>query len=124
VTTLVDLPQVERATLRMLAATGLAAFGRLSRERDGSPVRLVVSNYAFTELTTAIQNEYCDRYLSQATHGIIISNSAVFAASIRGRSDAELIAWLRARGLPAQLETSHALLCPSDHMCGVSMIHW
>ena len=124
ITTLVDLPQVEHTALRMLHETGLGGHGRLSLERDQASIPLVISNYAFTELSAASQESYFDRYLKSATHGLIISNAAHFASTIRGRSDDMLVAWLREAGLPAKLEYRNDLLGPGDHLCGVSMIHW
>jgi hypothetical protein len=123
-TTLVDLPQVEHSALRMLGETDLASHGRLSRDRRDSNAHLVISNYAFTELNSKIQNQYFEKYLKHAAHAVIISNSAIFAASIRGRSDDDLIGWFRSAGHPAKLETQNELLGPGDHLCGVSIIHW
>lgn len=124
VTTLVDLPQVEQCALRMLSETGLAAHAKSSSATPTRPAALVVSNYAFTELNASVQEEYLARYLKDAAHGVIISNSAVFSQSIQGRSDHELIAWFRSEGIPAKLETVNELLSPSDHLNGVTLIHW
>lgn len=124
VTTLVDLPPVERSAMRMLDELGLGCHGCLSEARVSSAVPLVISNYAFTELNAGIQDQYLEKYLRRAAHGVIISNAGVFSASIRGRSDHDLIAWLRAAGLSATLETANDLLGPGDELCGVSMIRW
>ncbi len=124
VTTLVDLPQVESCAMRMLGETGLAKH---ARPGDGSSARsaeLVISNYAFTELSAAVQEDYLARYLKNAAHGVIVSNAAIFSRSIQGRSDDELIGWLRRAGIPAKLETSNELLGPGDHLNGVTLIHW
>lgn len=123
-TTLVDLPQVERAALRMLEENGLAAHAGTSSGHRDKPSSLVISNYAFTELNASIQQDYMDKYLRQTPHGVIVSNSSVFARTIRGRSDEELVAWLRSEGLPAELETANEILGPGDHLCGVTLIHW
>jgi len=124
ITTLVDLPAVEQSAMRMLDENGLGQHGCLSQERNPSTVPLVISNYAFSELNAVIQDQYLERYLKRADHGVIISNAGIFAATIHGRSDLELIAWLRAAGLDAKLEHVNDLLAPSDHLCGVSMIRW
>lgn len=124
VTTLVDLPQVERSAMRMLIDNGLGGHARLGAEHPGTDARLVISNYAFTELDASLQKDYFERYLKPAPHGVIISNSAVFAESIRGHSDGELVAWFQAEGLPAKLESANDLLSPCDHLCGVTLIHW
>ena len=124
VTTVVDLPQVEMSALRMLNETGLGRHGRLSGEWNGSSVPLVISNYAVTELNATIQEHYFETYLKHAAHGIIISNSGVFASTIGGRTDDELIARFRAGGLDAGMETANDLLGPCDYLCGVGMIRW
>lgn len=123
-TTLVDLPQVERCALRMLEETSLAGHAKSSAETPARPAALVISNYAFTELSASIQEEYLARYLKQADHGVIVSNSSIFSRSIEGRSDQELIAWFRSEGIPAKLETVNELLSPGDHLNGVTLIHW
>ena len=123
-TTLVDLPAVEKSAMRMLEENGLHRHGCLSHERTHATVPLVISNYAFSELNATIQDQYLERYLKRADHGVIISNAGIFAATIRGRSDHELIAWLRDAGLDARLETSNELLGPGDQLCGVNMIRW
>ena len=124
ITTLVDLPQVERSAMRMLTETGLAEYGRLSRESNESSGKFVISNYAFTELNSKLQKFYFDRYISKSSHGIIVSNSAVFASTIQGRSDEDLVAWFRSEGMAASLVTTSDLLGPSDRFFGVSLIHW
>lgn len=124
VTTLVDLPQVERSALRMLGETGLAAYAKLSAETPTRPATLAISNYAFTELSAPIQESYLTRYLRDAEHGVIVSNSAIFSQSIHGRSDEELVAWFRSEGIPAKIETVNELLSPGDHLNGVTLIHW
>ncbi|RYD24085.1 MAG: hypothetical protein EOP88_01475 [Verrucomicrobiaceae bacterium] len=122
-TSLVDLPPVENAALRMLGELGLGSFGKTGTETHQEP-DLVISNYAFTELNSSVQQEYLDRHLRHARRGVIVSNSAVFASSIRGRSDEDLIAWLNAAGIPAKLARTNELLGPSDHICAVTLIHW
>lgn len=122
-TSLVDLPPVENAALRMLGELGLAGFGKAGAEVHPQP-DLVISNYAFTELNASVQQDYLDRYLRHARRGVIVSNSAVFAGSIHGRSDEDLIAWLNAAGIPAKLARTNDLLGPSDHICAVTLIHW
>jgi hypothetical protein len=123
VTTLVDLPEVARAAGHMLGEIDLAKHCRIGDE-EPRDIPLVISNYAFTELNSDVQQRYFDRYLKQARHGVIISNSAVFAGSIRGRNDDELLAWLREGGLPATLDKTHEMLGPGDYLCGVTLIHW
>jgi hypothetical protein len=87
-------------------------------------VPLLISNYAFSELNSSIQDEYLEKHLSRADHGMIISNSSIFAGHIGGRSDDELVSWLRSNGIPAGLEEENELLGPGDHLSGVRMIRW
>lgn len=123
-TTLVDLPQVERAALRMLDENQLAGRATSGTEADDSVIDLVISNYAFTELNATIQEDYLHKYLKRATRGVIVSNSSVFAKSIQGRSDDELVAWFRSAGLDAKLDRFNEILGPGDHLNGVTLIHW
>lgn len=123
-THLVDLPQVEQTALRMLAETGLEDHGVAGADAMPTPIPLVISNYAFTELNTELQNAYLDKYLKHATHGMIVSNAGVFARTIGGRTDEELVTWLRNAGIPAIIENENVLLSPIDALCGVRLIHW
>ncbi len=124
ITAMVDLPQVERAAMRMLAEVDLGDYGYVSEADNHVKAHFIISNYAFTELNPDIQKIYFDKYIKTSEHGMIISNSGVFASSINGRTDDELIAWFRDEGLPARLETDNELLGPADHLCGVGMILW
>lgn len=122
-TTLADLPQVEQAAKRMITENGFGESLSNAPKADAHH-DLVISNYAFTELDSDIQQHYLERYLVKARRGVIVSNSAVFAGSIKGRTDAELVTWLNDAGIPAKIETQNELLGPSDHICGVTLIHW
>jgi hypothetical protein len=123
-TMLVDLPQVESAAMRMLHECKLTQHAAIDDAPTRRSIPLVISNYAFTELNGKLQELYMDEYLKHAKHGLIISNAAVFARTIGGRSDEELLDWFRAEGLDAHIDPSDELLCPSDRRCQVSMIHW
>lgn len=123
-TFLVDLPQVSRSTLRMLSENNLEGYGIHDGESKPTEIDLVISNYAFTELSADLQDTYLRQYLLPAKHGVIISNAAVFSTSIKGRDDEQLITWLNAAGIPAIAESSNTLLSPIDALCGVRMIRW
>ena len=86
----------------------------------------MISNYAFSELSTATQDDYLERYLRHARHGVIVSNAAVFAHHIGGRTDVELVQWLRNARIPASIKDEQTcdLLTPIDALCGVRLIHW
>lgn len=123
-TTLVDLPQVEQAALKMLDENNLAGWASPAKVPDDTTIDLVVSNYAFTELNSTIQEDYLHKYLKRSTRGVIVSNSSVFAKSIQGRSDEELVSWLRSAGIDAKLDLTNEILGPGDHLNGVTLIHW
>ncbi len=124
ITTMIDLPEVEQAAMRAMAELGMSEHVVFGSLHPGEAADLVVSNYAFTELDSPTQQLYFDRYIKSAKHCVIISNSSIFASSIRGRTDNELVKWFQSEGLPAKIETSNELLSPGDHLCKVSMIHW
>jgi hypothetical protein len=121
---LVDLPQVEQAARRMLEEIGMSGHAEKAKDDSETSIPLVISNYAFTELSTALQDAYLEKYLKQAAHGMIMSNAGVFASSIGGRTDGELVDWLRDSGIAASLESDHELLSPTDMLGGVRLIHW
>lgn len=123
-TFLVDLPEVEKAAARMLSETGLDPSAQTSRNCDIESIPLVISNYAFTELNASLQDQLLDKYLRHAKHCLIVSNAAVFASGIGGRSDDELVSWLRDAGIPAIAENNDELLTPIDAICNVRLIHW
>ena len=123
-TILADLPPVTQAALRMLSETGLGKFAISSDETEPAGDFCVVSNYAFTELTSDLQDHYIDRYLRASSSGMIVSNANVFSRSIGGRDDQALVSALQAAGIPAKLERASALLGPSDHLGGVTLVTW
>ena len=123
-TVLVDLPPVTQAALRMLGETDLGKFASPADEGDPPATFCVVSNYAFTELTSDLQDHYIDRYLRASSSGMIVSNANVFSRSIGGRDDDALVSALQAAGIPAKLERDSNLLGPSDHLGGVTLVTW
>lgn len=124
VTTLVDLPQVGRAAMHMLKDCVMEHAARIADGAPGSDIPLVISNYAFSELSAKVQDEYLINYLLPSERGFIISNAGIFASSIGGRTDDELVAWLNEAGIPAQISDDCDLLSPIDKLCGVRLIHW
>ncbi len=124
ITTLVDLPQVEQAASRMFADTGLSNHAESSDTFHNSVIPFVISNYAFTELNRDLQDAYLESYLKHSEHGMILSNAGVFADTIGGRSDDELVTWLQNAGIPAVIESENELLTSIDALCGVRLIHW
>ena len=123
-TRMVDLPQVEAAARRMMEECGLGRFCLADDAGIDSGDCCLVSNYAFTELTREIQDGYLEKHLKGAGRGVIVSNAGVFAATIGGRSDQELLSMLRDAGLPAGIDKTADFLGPADHFCKVAILHW
>lgn len=124
-TLLVDLPNVERAALRMLSEVGLPHTAEASttgiqwEESD-----CVISNYAFTELSIDQQDLLLDRYFAKSRHGMIVSNANIFAAQIGGRSNTQLMAKLQDLGVQAKCHHRHPLLSPTDQLLDNLLITW
>jgi hypothetical protein len=124
-TTLVDLPDVERAAMMMLLENRLnhsATPASTAGIRTGFDC--VISNYAFTELSTALQDRMLDSFISSSRHGMILSNARVFSRSIGGRSDQEILIALADHGIHARCHADHPLLSPSDRAYGNALIIW
>jgi hypothetical protein len=119
---LIDLPPVCAAAALMMKENGLSSW--LRDAGDFPSDYCLVSNYAFTELCRDIQQEYLEQYIRMAPRGVIVSNAAIFASGIGGRSDKELVDWLRNEGLPAVEDDGLDILSPADRACGVKLIHW
>jgi hypothetical protein len=117
----VDLPEVSAAAGKMLKQTG---FPEATVIDSPSEDYCFISNYAFTELSGDLQENYFDRYLRASTCGVIVSNANVFAKQIGGRNDADLLQWFRKEGLNARIDESSPIICPSDKYHKVSVIRW
>lgn len=124
-TTLVDLPEVERAAMMVLEENGLPGAASASAGFDvSSGIDCVISNYAFTELSVSLQDHFLDKYIAHASHGMILSNARVFSKSVGGRTDDAILDALIARGIHAQMDYDHPLLSPADIFCRCALIHW
>jgi hypothetical protein len=123
-TTLVDLPAVEKLAAKMVRATRSVDFPCASDTSSSPENFCLISNYAFTELSSEWQDRYLDQWVRHASSGLIVSNAEVFAAGIGGRDDSELIRRLRDFGLNPERVTEDPLLAPTDHHYGVSLIYW
>jgi hypothetical protein len=84
----------------------------------------VISNYAFTELSTAWQDRMLKEFIAGSRHGMILSNARVFSQQIGGRSNEQLLAALAEHGIEATCHADHPLLSPSDRACGSALIRW
>jgi hypothetical protein len=124
-TTLVDLPDVERAAMRMLQENALEHAAIPSAQSEGSEeFDCVISNYAFTELSTELQDQMLSRYIARSRHGMILSNAEVFSRQIGGRSNEELWLALKDHGIQASRHAEHPLFSPADRMCGSVLFVW
>lgn len=126
-TVLVDLPQVEQAAVRMMHELGMGEHVvRSTSLGNTDTVQLLVSNYAFSELSSSLQDDYLRDHLTRARHGAMVSNAAVFSDRIGGRTDEEIVRWLNEGGIPALMEDAETqeLLTQVDTLCGVHLIHW
>jgi hypothetical protein len=119
-TTLFDLPNVERAARKMLAENGLA---HAVKDADAA-FDCVISNYAFTELSTDLQDRMLSEVIAVSRHGMILSNANVFYHHIGGRSNEQILAALATHGIKASSHCEHPLLSPADRACGCVLILW
>jgi len=73
--TLVDLPEVKLLSLKYIARY----YPLISNKISDSPEHwdLVISNYAFSELSREIQEGYFEKYIAKATRGYLIYNDIV-----------------------------------------------
>lgn len=123
-TTIVDLPDVQRAAMTMLAENSLAHVAAPAATESHTAFDCVISNYAFTELSTAWQDRMLKEFIAGSRHGMILSNARVFSQMIGGRSNGELLAALAQHGIEATCHADHPLLSPSDRACGSALIRW
>lgn len=124
-TILVDLPEVERAAMKMLAENALAQAATPSDVAGApKPFDCVISNYAFTELSTILQDRMLSEIIAGSRHGMILSNARVFSRRIGGRSNEEILTALADHGIDASCHDEHPLLSPSDRACGSVLILW
>jgi hypothetical protein len=118
----IDLPEVERAASLMMRENGLGDF---VAERTGMGRGFcLISNYAFTELSTALQDSYFDEIIRHSTSGIIVSNAEMFARGIGGRTNEHLVDSFRASGIAARIDAESPILGPSDRYLGNRVITW
>jgi hypothetical protein len=123
-TTLVDLPQVESLASRMLHDLGLGNFCTPSSTARPDHAACFISNYAFTELSATVQDEYLEKWIKHCPRGVIISNASFFDGTIEGRSDQQIVNRLAEAGIHAEISAVCDLFSPADKLCQVSLIHW
>ena len=86
-TTLFDLPFVNKLIERYLNALLMkGAFKTISiNQAISKNYDLVISNYAFSELPSALQNAYIKKVLSRSSRGYLTMNSGLGGASSEGK---------------------------------------
>lgn len=117
-----DLPPVLRAAEVHMKELGLDQNIRRLGQSDG--MFSFVSNYAFTELSAPLQNEYIETTVRHALKGLILSNASQFASRIGGKDNQQLVTDLRKAGVDASCVWDSPLLGPSDKMFGNCVIQW
>lgn len=123
-TRMVDLPDVANAATKMMNEIGMGGLVVDGDEGIDGEDHCVVSNYAFTELSSGLQEEYFEKYLRSSPRGLIVSNANIFSRLIGGRSDHELLDWFRGEGLDAHLLKDSEILGPTDYLCDAGVIRW
>lgn len=126
-TLLVDLPDVEHAAANALNELGLAESARTSTPHakdDGGSFDCFVSNYAFTELRSDLQQQFIQNYAVRSRHGMIVSNANVFASRIGGMDNEAILSALRRHGIEASLSGADDVLSPMDRAFGTVLIAW
>lgn len=86
-----DLPEVQILIAKYLGKLeiGVVQFPKFPpNEFDKSPIDLVISNYAFSELPREVQTVYLEKVCKYARNGYLIMNSGI--SNFTGRSDGKL----------------------------------
>jgi predicted O-methyltransferase YrrM len=120
--TLIDLPEVVAAAQSCMKDLGLDHH--LLEARTAGREDLVVSNYAFTELSVALQDSYIEEVLRFSGRGVILSNAEVFSRGIGGRDNRALMAALSAAGIPVREWADAEIIAPSDRLCRNTLLAW
>ena len=123
-TIMVDLPSVVDAARLQMKQLGLDHFVATHHTDTSSRDTCFISNYAFTELSRDLQDDYADQFIRHANRGVILSNAAVFADHMLSRNNNQIIELLAQHGAHANADNNSEILCPSDRFHGNSLIHW
>lgn len=121
--TIVDLPETLALARRYLAAFGIdtVTFATPDQVPERAP-DLVISNYAYSELSRDIQDLYFHRFVGRARHGYMMYNSRAFVDVATGYSyDVDEIAARipHARTVPGG---RHSIA--TDVNARVVLLHW
>lgn len=120
---IVDLAEVTSCATLMMEECGLSEC-LIPADKIISGDYTVISNYAFSELTTELQDQYFEKWIRTSRNGVMISNASLFARNISGRDNHEIVSCLRNSGFQVECHHVHPILGPSDIMCGNALITW
>lgn len=120
---IVDLPEVTSCVSVIMEEIGLSEY-LIPADQIIRGDYTVISNYAFSELTTQLQDQYFEKWIRRSKNGIIISNAKLFAQNISGRTNHDIVISLRNFGFHVECYNEHPILGPSDIMCGNVLITW
>jgi len=120
---IVDLPEVTSCVSLMMEENGLSEC-LIPADQIIRGDYTVISNYAFSELTTELQDQYFEKWIRTSKNGIMISNAKLFAQNISGRNNHDIVNSLRNFGFNVECYNEHPILGPSDVMCGNVLITW
>ena len=123
-TIMIDLPPVAEASMLQMRELGLGDFASNDHSKAKSSDVCFISNYAFTELSRDLQDEYADQFIRHADRGVILSNAAVFAGHMRSRNNNQIIELLSKHGIHAKAESERSILCTSDRHHGNVIVGW
>ncbi len=123
-TIMVDLPSVVDAAKLQMKQLGLDHFVTTHHINTSHSDTCFISNYAFTELSRDLQDDYVDQFIRHANRGVILSNAAVFANHMLSRDNNQIIELLAQHGAHANANNNSEILCPSDRFHGNSLMHW
>jgi hypothetical protein len=84
--TIIDLPEVSQLQRRYLGTLGVENVTFVTLEELNAEQRydLVISNYAYSELSAELRAFYLDRVLAKSTHGYMLWNYLVMAYNRNG----------------------------------------
>ena len=119
----VDLPEVTSCVSVIMNENGLSEC-LVSADETTRGDYTVISNYAFSELTTELQDQYFKKWIRKSKNGVMISNASQFSKNISGRDNHEIVSCLRDSGFRVECHNEHPILGPSDIMCGNVLITW
>jgi hypothetical protein len=123
-TIMIDLPPVAEASMLQMRELGLGDFASNDHSKAKSSDVCFISNYAFTELSRDLQDEYADQFIRHADRGVILSNAAVFAGHMRSRDNNQIIELLSKHCIHAKAESESSILCTSDRHHGNVIVGW